>query len=315
MSKFATDYAVDTDDMFSFDAPSTDSYDDKILIVDWSNMMYRSVFATIFGSPEDNFDFQLTKHNLLASFFNTIQKFDPNRVIVAMDSKSWRYDIYPDYKANRKNRSTGKVQLNHERFSSVMRELNESMKVMFSNIMFLQVPRAEADDIIAVMCNEIYKNSQVTIVSSDSDLTQLTTNKNIKQWDLIKQTYLKPINPAKQLEIKILSGDSSDNITGIRRLVGPVKAEKILTEGIESYINSFSEPERTDVENKYKLNRQLIDLTLIPSDIKTSIKSVFESYKTSPIDSQNVTPFFLHNKMKKHLEDWYKISNLIKSLS
>ena len=49
-----------------------------VLIIDFHNLMFRTVFGTIVNSPEDNEDFFLTRHNILEGLYYHIEKIKPS---------------------------------------------------------------------------------------------------------------------------------------------------------------------------------------------------------------------------------------------
>jgi len=309
---------VDDDSFMEFDAPTDElTKRDKVLMFDFHNLIYRCVYAVIFGTPEDNEDFLLTKHNILLSIFESIDFHKPTRVVIAIDSKgSWRKDVFGAYKAHRKLQKS-KVELNREKFFPIIDDLLEGMQSLFSNMFFLKVEHMEADDIIATLCNKVYNKIQneVVIISTDSDLNQLLRHKNVKQYDPGKKDFVRSINPIRAKEIKILSGDKSDNIPPIKRLVGPKKAEKILDEGIMTYIDTLeTEEEQKLILENYNMNKTLIDLDEIPKEYSDKILNNYTSYETSPLNGKNSVKFFMTHGLMKHMEDWQRRAPMMKSL-
>jgi 5'-3' exonuclease len=274
-----------------------------VLIVDFHNLMFRTAFGTLAGSPEDNEDFYLTRHNILEGLFYHINNIKPKHVIIAIDAKnSWRYEVYPEYKANRKDKAS---KINIEQLYPIMDIFLADMKAFFTNIAFLKLPRTEADDIIGVMCKKAFSSqTPIVILSSDSDMHQLLNLTNVKQYDPRTKEYVKCINAKATLECKIISGDSSDNIKGIRPRVGPVTAAKIVTQGLLTYLKDIPDAERKIIREKYILNKTLIDFNCIPKDIEKNILNTYAEYDYSPIKREVVMPFFVKHKMVKHMEEW-----------
>lgn len=276
-----------------------------VLIIDFHNLMFRTVFGTLASCPEDNEEFFLTRHNILEGIFYHIKKIEPSQVIFAIDSKnSWRYSVYPEYKQNRKDRAT---KVNIELFYPIMDEFLDDMAKLFSNMAFIKVPRCEADDIIAIMCKKGFSmHTKVVVLSGDSDMNQLLTLPNVKQYNPKDGDYVNCINPKTGLEIKIISGDSSDNIKGIKSRVGPKTAEKIVKEGLMTYLQSpdITDNERTQILERYKRNKTLIDFDFIPKDIEQNILNTYTLYNFSAMDKDVIKEFFKKNHMTKQLEDW-----------
>ena len=158
-------------------------------------------------------------------FLNTLRKFleehNYNKVVVFWDSKtssSQRRLIYPKYKLNRKSSET---ESKEESFLEQKQRVKQYLEEMF--VRQLETEHAEADDLIAHYC-KVSLDEEKTIFSSDRDLTQLISEKVSIYSPSTKQYY--GINNKIKLHdievpyynvktIKILTGDSSDNIDGI----------------------------------------------------------------------------------------------------
>jgi 5'-3' exonuclease len=158
-------------------------------------------------------------------FLNTLRKFleehNYNKVVVFWDSKtssSQRRLIYPKYKLNRKSSET---ESKEESFAEQKQRIKQYLEEMF--VRQMETEQAEADDLIAYYC-QISLDEEKTIFSSDRDLTQLISEK-VSIYSPSKKQYYKHGDKIKLTDIeiphynvktvKILTGDSSDNIDGI----------------------------------------------------------------------------------------------------
>jgi len=292
--------------------------DERILIIDGHNIAYITVFSTISKDYSDNGKFKLWKHSFFSKLFSTINNLHPTKCVLVFDTpNSWRRDVYKEYKANRKKQG-GKYPLDKEAFNEAMDNVINDIKTLFTNMYVMQYPRAEGDDIIAVLSRDVFNNpnEEVIIVSTDGDLNQLTSSSNVSQYNPMKNEFVNIINPKKELDIKILSGDKSDNISPIKRGVGPKNALKILNEGFDDYISNIeTELERNTIESNYARNKKLIDLQFIPNDIKLGIIDLYDSYELSPLDGKLVGKYFMKNKIHSMTRNWGKYSSALKVLS
>ena len=179
-------------------------------------------------------------------FLNTLRKFleehNYNKVVVFWDSKtssSQRRLIYPKYKLNRKSSET---ESKEESFVEQKQRVKQYLEEMF--VRQLETEQAEADDLIAHYC-KISLDEEKTIFSSDRDLTQLisekvsiyspSTKKYYKVGDKIK-LYDFEVPHYNVKIVKILTGDSSDNIDGIFYL-GEKTLVKMFPEVLEQEVN------------------------------------------------------------------------------
>jgi 5'-3' exonuclease len=182
-------------------------------------------------------------------FINTIRKFleehNYDKVIVCWDSEtntSVRKEIYPNYKGQRRNEMSEDQE---ESYLHQRRRVKQYLEEVF--VRQLEVPHNEADDLIAYYCH-ISEDEQKIIFSSDRDLTQLISEKVSIYSPQQKRTYkMGDMVKNKDLEFphynikttKILCGDISDNIDGIR-LLGEKTLVKLFPEILENPI-TFSD--------------------------------------------------------------------------
>jgi len=296
-----------------FDAEDQEemAFSKKVLIFDGHNLAYRNVFGAVNKMPEDNDKFLYWKHLMVSSLFAAIKKYEPDRVVLAFDTKgSWRYKVYPQYKANRKDLKN-KAVVNFEKFYKALETFKHEIMDVFPNIYVVDVEASESDDIIAVLVQDVFKaNTEVIVISSDKDFNQLLTYPNVKQYDPIRGAMVKCLNPKKELMIKIISGDKSDNILPIKTRVGKATAEKILKQGLDSFLKSDEQ-----INENFKRNSILIDFSYIPMEIRKAIINNYTQQKPGEIDGTKLMNFFTRNRLVKHMDDWAKYQKYVKRLS
>jgi 5'-3' exonuclease len=227
----------------------------KILTLDISNMIMRCLFAQTPG-PEEK-EFMLFKATFFSSFFKAISEINPNRVFCCIDGSSWRKDIFEGYKASRAAKRSASI-VNFDAFFAVWSDLLERLKVAFegTNIYFVDVPKTEADDQISVIVKS-HPEWECYNISSDRDFMQLFVCANYHQYDAIKKQYLSTLNPETDLLVKIITGDKSDDIPGIKKGVGIKTAEKIVNSGeLDKWL------EENQLTEKFMLNSKLISFEI-----------------------------------------------------
>jgi 5'-3' exonuclease len=178
-------------------------------------------------------------------FLNTLRKFieeqNFDKVVVMWDGESnssARKLLYPKYKENRTSTETDQKK---ESFYKQKERIKQYLEEMF--VRQIEVDNNESDDLIAYYCH-ISEDEQKTIFSSDKDLTQLISEKvsvyspqqkrTYKVGDMIKNRDLEfPHYNIKTT--KIVCGDTSDNIDGIR-LMGEKTFVKLFPEILENSI-------------------------------------------------------------------------------
>ncbi|MEM8795486.1 MAG: DNA polymerase I [Pseudomonadota bacterium] len=148
-------------------------------------------------------------------------------VIFDYSSKTFRNEIYPEYKANR---DAPPEDLRPQ--FALIRQATRAF-----NLPCLEQEGFEADDLIATYAKIAGSNgSKVTIVSSDKDLMQLVTH-NVGMYDQMKDKQIAipevfekfGVGPEKMIDLQALSGDSTDNIPGVPG-IGAKTAAQLLDE-------------------------------------------------------------------------------------
>jgi len=266
---------------------------DSILIIDGLNTFLRSFTMINHINPDGAHIGGLT--GFLKSMGYAIKLIDPTKVIIVFDGiggSNNKRNLYPDYKANRnKSRIT-----NYSIFNSKEEETEAINNQVSRLIQYLQclpvtiicIDGIEADDVIgylAIKFENFALTNKVTIMSSDKDFLQLTSDKT-QIYSPTKKLIYTPqdvsneygINHHNFINYKILMGDSSDNLPGIPGL-GPKKLLKlfpILNENKQLTLDEILEYSKTKVDQhllyssvlerakQLDINKQLMDLKNIP---------------------------------------------------
>ncbi len=134
-------------------------------------------------------------------------------VIFDKSGRSFRNDIYPDYKANRPDPPADLV----PQFG-LIRQATRAF-----NVPCIEQENFEADDLIATYARQaVEKGATVRIISSDKDLMQLVRD-GVTLLDTMKDREIGEaevkekfgVLPGKVIEVQSLAGDSVDNIPGV----------------------------------------------------------------------------------------------------
>ena len=200
-----------------------------ILLVDGLNTYIRSFMAV----PSLNDDGLHTGGiaGFLKSVGYAIKLLNPTRVIVVFDGKGGsqkRRKIYPGYKNGR--RTDIRLNRTYEELSDNITESQNFKKELIRTVNYLDVlpvtvmalDQVEADDTIAYLAKQTFKDSNVTIMSTDKDFLQLASDK-INIWSPVKKKIFGckeivdeyGINCKNFIFYRIMEGDVSDNIPGL----------------------------------------------------------------------------------------------------
>lgn len=226
---------------------------ERIALIDGYGFVFRAYHSLPPLTRKDG-----TPTGAVYGFTNMLVKLlanlDVSHVAVVFDSgsKTFRNDIFPNYKANRPPCPEDlKPQF------PIVREAAESL-----NLAVLEKAGFEADDIIATLTKKFAsQGKQVLIVSSDKDLMQLVGD-NVFMFDAMKNKMIGEnevkekffVAPNQVLDVLSLIGDSSDNVAGVRG-IGPKTAGELINE-YENLENLF---ENLDKIRQEKRRQMLID--------------------------------------------------------
>ena len=218
----------------------------------------------------------------------------PSHLAVIFDAgrKTFRNDIYPDYKAHRPPAPDDLV--------PQFKIIHEAVEAF--NLPSIKLEGYEADDIIATYAKQAEKKDyKVTIVSSDKDLMQLVSD-NISMFDSMKNRIIRAdevvekfgLGPEKVIEIQALAGDSSDNVPGVPGI--GVKTAALL---LEEFGNLDTLLERASEIKQNKRRENLIefaDLARLSRELVTLSQEVpdlpdFGDFELGDIDPERVLPF------------------------
>ena len=279
----------------------------KYALVDCANTYFRA--RHVASRNSDAWEkVGMALHLTFASVNQVVRKYGIDHVVFCLEGRSWRKDIYPQYKAHRKVAESAMTEDEAEE-NKMFWETYESFTTYLrekTNASVLRHERAEADDIIARFIN-LHPNDEHYIISTDGDYLQLIAP-NVKQYNGVSNVLItnegyfddkgKPVKDkktglAKTLEDpkyllfeKIIRGDSGDNIfsaypgayvKGTKNRVGIMEAfDDRHKQGFKW--NNFMLQKWVDhngaqkvVKECYELNRKLIDLNAQPDDIKQLI--------------------------------------------
>jgi DNA polymerase I len=210
----------------------------------------------------------------------------PTYLVVCFDmpGKTFRDELYADYKANR-----GPMPDDLQLQIPLIQQMLEAMRVPVVGL-----EGFEADDLIATLATAgAAQGTDVFICSSDKDCRQLLSDK-VKVFNLRKQeifdagTLMKDwgVRPEQVIDYQTLVGDSVDNVPGVEG-VGPKTASKYLQDygTIENLIAHVNDLKGKKKENllagipKLDLSRKLVTL-----DRHVSVPLLWDKWRVQPWD-------------------------------
>ena len=218
----------------------------------------------------------------------------PTHFAVIFDSarKTFRNEIYSDYKANRSEAPDDLV----PQFEYIRKS------VLAFNLPSVELINYEADDLIATYVNQILKEgAKVTIVSSDKDLMQLY-KKDVRIFDPMKNKFINEedvikkfgVHSSKVIDVQALAGDSSDNVPGVPGIGVKTAAELINKYGtLEKLLDSAKEIKQnkrreTLIDNR---DKALISKKLVTLINNAPVDRELNEFELKDIDKEKLYQF------------------------
>ena len=240
-------------------------------------------------------------------------------VIVVWDcGKSFkRLEIYPEYKGSRQR---------DDLFTDFIRQMDEAKKILsFLPVYQLQLKGYEGDDLVAAACR-LMRNQKKVIISADKDFAQLIDSNTYLYKLEMRSTNHRMIDPLnfqtiekkctipfnKSLDFKILSGDVSDHIPGVKG-VGPVTIDELFKTygGIDE---ALQHPEELAEHKRFKKlldqvdtierNRKLMDLNqfLTPELLRYTGEVLLQPVTLNEYGLKEALAFFGFDSLLKDFE-------------
>lgn len=236
----------------------------KTLVLDVQNFAHRCKAG--FNNEGSSFLYKFVR-NLRA----LVAEHKPDSMVFVKEgSPRHRYEIFKEYKGNRKVKEDDpKLQEKWAELMQFKEQVDEALKFCLKNLQVtvLRHGNLEADDLIAGyarwLANE--KHEEVVVVSNDKDFAQLLWDKNplIRVWDPGTKSDMK-MPECDPVILKSLQGDKSDNIPGVQGF-GPKKALQAACD--PEFVANF-------VNDDFERNKKLVAFFPITEDTWRKVESI-----------------------------------------
>src|SRR5271169_3742582 len=272
-----------------------------VFLIDGSGCIFRAYFARAkdpkaqrFQRKSDGMATEVVMH-----FSNMLDKYlrdtDADHIAVIFDAsgRSFRNEIYDQYKANRREMPDDLApQLAH------VRQAADAFGVCR-----IEMEGFEADDLIATYArNATEAGAKVTILSSDKDMMQLVSDDRVLMRDPMSDRPIGEaevrekfgVGPDKVIEVQALCGDSTDNVPGVPGIGVKTAAELINTYGdletLLAHAHEIKQPKRRqaliDNEAQARLSKELVKL-----DDSVPLPSPLSALRVKPYNPEKLFPF------------------------
>lgn len=253
----------------------------RLFVVDGHALCYRAYFAFI-RNPLVNSKGQNTSaiFGFARMLFKLLGDQKPDYLLVAFDppKKSFRFSLYPEYKANR------------QKMPDDLRSQIEEIKQMLSVLRIRVIEEAdfEADDVLGTIArNFAGEDLEVVLVTGDKDAYQLVNDnvkiyankKGITEFELYDRKGVEEklgLEPEKVIDYMALAGDSSDNVPGVKG-IGEKTALRLITDygslaGVYEHLGEIKGKLREILERDREMALLSRDLVTIRTDLPFEVE-------------------------------------------
>src|SRR5215469_11765517 len=272
-----------------------------VFLIDGSGFIFRAYFARAKDPTAERFqrksDGMATE--VVMHFSNMLDKYlrdtDADHIAVIFDAsgRSFRNEIYDQYKANRREMPDDLApQLAH------VRQAADAFGVCR-----IEMEGFEADDLIATYARHaIEAGAKVTILSSDKDMMQLVSDDRVLMRDPMTDRPIGEaevrekfgVGPDKVIDVQALCGDSTDNVPGVPGIGVKTAAELINAygdlENLLAHAQEIKQPKRREalIENaaKARLSKELVKL-----DDSVPLPCPLSELRVKPYNPEKLFPF------------------------
>jgi 5'-3' exonuclease len=158
---------------------------------DGANLFHRQINMTNPALGIDN-AIGMALHMILYSMKKEYTKWGGTHLVFYHEGRSWRKNIFPEYKANRKVTFAQQTPQEQEDHGILLEAFDDFTTYLYNktNVTVLRNPNAEADDMISVFI-EAHPDDKHILISSDSDFFQLLRHPNVMLYDPVKDIQIR----------------------------------------------------------------------------------------------------------------------------
>lgn len=280
----------------------------RIFLIDGMGYIFRAYFA-IRGLTNSQGMATNAVFGFARALLRILNEQKPTHIAMIFDApgKTFREDMYPDYKGHRPDTPQDLI----AQFP-LIDELVEAFRMPV-----IRIPGVEADDVIGTLARQAdAQGIETVIASSDKDLLQLVSE-HVKVFDAykgdngawydaeaVKERY--GVEPARVIDVLALMGDAADNVPGVRG-IGEKTARKLLEQfhsldGIYAAVETLKGKQKEKlIEDKdlAYLSRELVTIkTDVPLDV------TFDALLTPEPDRDALADFFRRMEFRTLAEEF-----------
>ncbi len=281
------------------------------ILVDFNQIAISNLMINLKMNHINEVEEDMLRHMILNSLRFNRNKFSKEygELIICCDGRNtWRKDVFPFYKQNRK-KTRAASGYNWGKIFDVLNTIREELDEHFP-YKVIHNDRAEADDIIAILAKN-WIDEKVLILSGDKDFMQLQKFDNINQYSPVQKKFLRTKDPKEFLFEHIVRGDVGDGIPNClskdSTFVTGDRQKPVTKKRLDEWMKAGKVT--TGDVTWFDRNRRLIDLEYIPEDLRDEIILQYEAAKPLHSGDELAARRGLLNYFIKH-----RLSKLVPSI-
>ena len=291
-----------------------------MILVDFSQVAISTLMAEL--GPQNIESFNESHADLLRHMiFNCLRSYrmkyrhEYGDLVICTDARSWRHQSFAYYKAHRKSDREAAAS-SWGLIFKVINEVRDDLEKHFPYRVF-HIPGAEADDVIAVLCDflatqdntkDVFGSKEpVLIISGDKDFIQLQKYSFVKQYNPIQKKWVKPKKDwVTTLKEQVICGDKGDGIPNFRSpdnsFVDKIRQKPITEKNLAKWVGQKPEEfcENQEELNGYNRNNKLINFQYIPEEVREAI--MYKFYFQTPGNRRDILNYFIAKRMRRFIE-------------
>ena len=232
----------------------------KYVVIDFSEIFFTCVFSNWRMKHTPGMRFVMgIEWLVLRKLFSYTKAYPDHKIMLMADgTQSWRKEVYPEYKANRKVQRDKYEDIDwadiFTKYSQMLSALD-----MYTPMNVYRDDLLEADDLEAVLAKD---GAEIVLFSSDKDLNQLAIYPNVTlispKVKKVKNKFVTRVisDPYKELNKLVKSGDKADNVP-------PAKTEA-----------------------QALINNKIVNLITLPPEIEARARSVLQQKHVKSINPE-----------------------------
>ena len=253
-----------------------------ITLIDANSLLFRAFYglhASLSRSDGTPINAVYGLCNMILPILSKANEQDYFICVFDASKKTFRTDIYKEYKANR---------IDTPKDLLLQKDLSRKLFKSFG-IPVLEIKNVEADDVIATLVKKYSNDFKIRVITSDKDLMQLVSNNvflydSLKEKEIFEEAVIEKfgVKPKLVVEVQSLIGDTSDNVPGVLG-IGPKKASDL--------INTFGSLEELYNNLEKVTNQRTKDLLLANKENAFLSKKLVKLKNDVDLENFEITPF------------------------